>query len=71
MALFQAENGKLLEPACLGSRNHGSLLVEAPAEPPIGDCRRGDDHREQRDWGERRHLARAMADAVASSRARP
>jgi hypothetical protein len=34
MALFQAENGKLVEPARFGFRNHGSLLFEAPPEPP-------------------------------------
>ena len=46
MALFQAENGKLAEPARFGVRNHGSLLVEAPTEPSIGDRCRDDDYRD-------------------------
>ncbi len=71
MALLQAENGQLVEPARLGLGNRGRAPFEAPSEPPVGDCCRGDDHGEQNDWGERRHDARAMTDAVASSRARP
>ncbi len=71
MALLQAENGKLVEPARLGLGNRGRAPFEAPSEPPVGDRRRRDDHREQHDRAERRHVARAMTDAVASLRARP
>ena len=71
MALLQAENGELVEPARFGLGNRGRAPFEAPSELPVGDRRRGDDHGEQHDRGERRHVARAMTDAVASSRARP
>lgn len=71
MALLKSENRQLVEPVRLGLGNRGRALFEAPSEPPVGDYRRGNHHGEHRDWGERGHVARAMTDAVARSRASP
>ena len=71
MALLQSENRELVEPARLGLGNPGMAPFEAPSEPPVRDRRHSDDHGEQHDWAECRHVARAMTDAVARSRARP
>ncbi len=71
MALLEAENGELVEPARFGLGYRRLAPFEAPSEPPVGNRRRGDDHGEQHDRAERSHVARAMTDDVASSRASP
>ena len=71
MPFFQAKYGELIEPPCFGSRHLRRSIVDTPSEPTIGDDRYGHDHGEQGERGKRRQFARAMADAVASSRARP
>ncbi len=82
MALLEAKDGKLGEPARLGVGYRRRTRIEAPSEPPVGDHGGGDDHGEQQNGGERRHVAPAptpaptlapapaMTAAVASSRAR-